>query len=214
MPWENRCVFRWAERGTRYEELWISRALVVAGAQNVARAFILGNIWDPCEVLMPIIECPKSPTQVSGTYEGPSLWQLLRSIMSGHQGFSFLSKSELYLYKHHIPSQCQTHSPVVEPTSAHRNRRLRMKNWKKIAGPVFSYKLRYIVGLVLVEMAISTNPKPTIYRNLHENIMALSCGTDNQPWGQNLQRYICPITSDSSNCLVRIEELLLFVSAL
>ena len=37
------------------------------------------------------------------------------------------------------------------------------------AGPVFSYKLRYIVGFGLVEMAISTNPKPTIYRNLYEN---------------------------------------------
>ena len=34
---------------------------------------------------------------------------------------------------------------------------------------VFSYKLRYIVGLWLVEMAISTNHKPTIYRNLYEN---------------------------------------------
>ena len=28
--------------------------------------------------------------------------------------------------------------------------------------PVFSYKLRYIVGFGLVEMVISTNPKPTI----------------------------------------------------
>ena len=27
----------------------------------------------------------------------------------------------------------------------------------------------YIVGFGLVEMAISTNPKPTIYRNLYEN---------------------------------------------
>ena len=36
-------------------------------------------------------------------------------------------------------------------------------------GPTFSYKLRYIVGFVLVEMANSTNPKPTIYRNLYEN---------------------------------------------
>ena len=32
--------------------------------------------------------------------------------------------------------------------------------------PVFSYKLRYIVGFGLVEMAISTSPKPMIYRNL------------------------------------------------
>ena len=36
-------------------------------------------------------------------------------------------------------------------------------------GPVFPYKLRYIVGFWLVEMAISTNQKPTIYRNLYEN---------------------------------------------
>ena len=34
---------------------------------------------------------------------------------------------------------------------------------------IFSYKLRYIVGLGLVEMTISTNQKSTIYRNLHEN---------------------------------------------
>ena len=37
------------------------------------------------------------------------------------------------------------------------------------SGAVFSYKLRYIVGFWLVEMAISTNQKPTIYRNLYEN---------------------------------------------
>ena len=37
------------------------------------------------------------------------------------------------------------------------------------SGPVFSYKLRYIVGFWLVEMAISTSQKPTIYRNLYEN---------------------------------------------
>ena len=36
-------------------------------------------------------------------------------------------------------------------------------------GLVFSYKLRYIVGFWLVEMAISINQKPTIYRNLYEN---------------------------------------------
>ena len=38
-----------------------------------------------------------------------------------------------------------------------------------LSGPVFSYTLRYIEGLVLVEMAISINPKPTIYRNVYEN---------------------------------------------
>ena len=37
------------------------------------------------------------------------------------------------------------------------------------SGAVFSYKLRYIVGFWLVEMAISTNQKLTIYRNLYEN---------------------------------------------
>ena len=36
-------------------------------------------------------------------------------------------------------------------------------------GAVFSYKLRYIIGFRLVEIAISTNQKPTIYRNLYEN---------------------------------------------
>ena len=36
-------------------------------------------------------------------------------------------------------------------------------------GPIFSYKLRYIVGFELVEMAISTNPKSTIYLSLYEN---------------------------------------------
>ena len=41
-------------------------------------------------------------------------------------------------------------------------------------GPVFSYKLRYIVGFALVEMAISTNAKPTIYRNLYENTAMMS----------------------------------------
>ena len=40
---------------------------------------------------------------------------------------------------------------------------------KRKTRPVFSYKMRYIVGYGLIEMAISTNPKPTIYRNLHEN---------------------------------------------
>ena len=39
----------------------------------------------------------------------------------------------------------------------------------KLPGAVFSYKLRYIVGFWLVEMVISTNQKPTIYRNLYEN---------------------------------------------
>ena len=35
--------------------------------------------------------------------------------------------------------------------------------------PVFSYNLRYIIGIGLVEMSISTNPMPMIYRNLYKN---------------------------------------------
>ena len=56
--------------------------------------------------------------------------------------------------------------------------------WYKInidgAGLVFSHKLRYIVGFGLVEMAISTNPKPTIYRNLYENTRpdSVSCSLE------------------------------------
>ena len=37
------------------------------------------------------------------------------------------------------------------------------------SGPVLSYKLWYKVGFGLVKMAISTNPKPTTYRNLYNN---------------------------------------------
>ena len=44
-------------------------------------------------------------------------------------------------------------------------------------GSVFSYKLRYIVGFLLVEIAISTNQKPTIYRNLYENTDPGVCNT-------------------------------------
>ena len=54
--------------------------------------------------------------------------------------------------------------------------------YKCIPGPVFSYKLRYIVGFWLVEMAISTNQKPTIYRNLYENTAPV-------PWVQVLNSY-------------------------
>ena len=41
--------------------------------------------------------------------------------------------------------------------------------WIYSSRPVLSYKLRYIVGFWLVEMVISTNQKPTIYRNMYEN---------------------------------------------
>ena len=39
----------------------------------------------------------------------------------------------------------------------------------KYPGPVFSYKLRDLAGFGLVEMVISTNTKPTIYRNVYED---------------------------------------------
>ena len=43
-----------------------------------------------------------------------------------------------------------------------------------LSGPIFSYKLLYIVGFRLVEMAISTNPKPMIYRNLYLSCKAIN----------------------------------------
>ena len=42
------------------------------------------------------------------------------------------------------------------------------------AGPVLSYNLRYIVGSGLVEMDISTNLKPAIYRNVYENTASVA----------------------------------------
>ena len=65
-------------------------------------------------------------------------------------------------------------------------------------GLVFSYKLRYIVGFGLVEMAITTNQKPTIYRNLYEN-------TGPQ---HNRQQYI--ITWASSR-VVYIDEAVIYI---
>ena len=40
----------------------------------------------------------------------------------------------------------------------------------RVSDTVFSNKLRYIASFGLVEMAISTNPKPAIYHNLYENM--------------------------------------------
>ena len=61
--------------------------------------------------------------------------------------------------------------PNIKPTLINSLRRWQIfnNNVSCLPGPVFSYKLRYIVGFWLVEMAISTNQKPTIYRNLYEN---------------------------------------------
>ena len=65
--------------------------------------------------------------------------------------------------------------PIRNPESVSREMYLSM-DWTReyLQKPVFWYKLRYIVGFLLVEMAISTNQKPTIYRNLYENT--------NGPW--------------------------------
>ena len=43
---------------------------------------------------------------------------------------------------------------------------LKSENSPHDTGSVFSHTLQYIIGFDLVEMAISTNPKPTIFRNL------------------------------------------------
>ena len=56
-------------------------------------------------------------------------------------------------------------------------------------GAVFSYKLRYIVGFWLVEMAISTNQKPTIYRNLYENTGPGPHYCMNHEWGGGGEGY-------------------------
>ena len=52
---------------------------------------------------------------------------------------------------------------------------IEVKQYIQLSGPTFSYKVRNIVGFRLVEMAISTASKPTIYRNenpgpaMHDN---------------------------------------------
>ena len=59
-----------------------------------------------------------------------------------------------YLWRHH----------VLVHSTPHKVR------WVKgLWGPVFSYKLRYVAGFWLVEIAISTNQKPAIYRNVYQN---------------------------------------------
>ena len=74
---------------------------------------------------------------------------------SGDAGLTFRQRLLIYLLL------CGTTCFVRVP--------YRLKEPASETGHVFSYKLRYIVGFWLVEMAISTNQKPTIYRNLYEN---------------------------------------------
>ena len=74
------------------------------------------------------------------------------------------SKYNGVLYGHDKPYFVCTHSVIAGAGDRNRNH-----DQAYLPGPVFSYKLRYIVGFWLVKMAISTNQKPTIYRNLYEN---------------------------------------------
>ena len=68
----------------------------------------------------------------------------------------------------------------------------------RLSVPVFSYKLRYIAGFWLVEMAISTNQKPTIYRNLYKNT-----GPVKQPWLRSYNSdFSIPKTATPTNCSV------------
>ena len=63
------------------------------------------------------------------------------------------------------PPEAQSDDANINPDSPPPNLQQDLETVHRTA----SYKLRYIVGLWLVEMAISTNHKPTIYRNLYQN---------------------------------------------
>ena len=72
-------------------------------------------------------------------------------------------------------------------------------HWGQGIWSVFSYKLRYIVGFWLVEMAISTNQKPTIYRNLYENTGPDHDRTPNILFTNDTHLYTWLCLSDYSN---------------
>ena len=86
-------------------------------------------------------------------------------------------------YTHTVPRGCDwfptPHGPgvVVNYTAAcHARANELIFPRYRYSGLQLSCKLRYIVGIGLVEIAISTNPMPMIYRNLYkdtgeENIM-------------------------------------------
>ena len=61
------------------------------------------------------------------------------------------------------------HTPVVKVRLVVWRSDLTGQGGRLASGSVFSYELPYIVGFWLVEMAISTNQKPTIYRNSYDN---------------------------------------------
>ena len=54
-----------------------------------------------------------------------------------------------------------------------------------VSGALLSYKLLYIVGFWLVEMAISTNQKPTIYRNVYKTTSTVPQHCRAKPKGSN-----------------------------
>ena len=64
---------------------------------------------------------------------------------------------------------------------------------------MFLYKLRHIVGFGLIEMAISTNPKPTMCRSLYENtgpVPAAAAGIQIENW----RKTICSVVLALYNC--------------
>ena len=67
----------------------------------------------------------------------------------------------------HKQSWSHVRSPVEWSLNIHWSDSLRAGHYTP--EPVFSYKLRYVARFGLVEIAISTNPKPAIYRSLYEN---------------------------------------------
>ena len=73
---------------------------------------------------------------------------------------------------------------MLHRTELNKNEKMtKISTIKVCRASILVYKLRYIVGLGLVEMVISTNPKPTIYGNLYENT-----GPDIGTWIQNATR--------------------------
>ena len=80
----------------------------------------------------------------------------------------------IYPNSHRLPGNTTppnqaTVRPIVSPSHRVRMASCRVVSPTACHTRAWQYKLRYTVGFGLVEMAISTNPKPTIYRNLYEN---------------------------------------------
>ena len=106
------------------------------------------DVWDKIYVW-----CDSHSLIMSPLYWGGDILLYFSPLICSSDQFCAFSQSIMQAIKHEtltqIPGYCW---PTVYD-----------------AGAIFSYKLRYIAGFWLVEMAISTNQKPTIYRNLYEN---------------------------------------------